>query len=235
MGVCPTSPHVFCGLGEGIRPCPSWHSVGGAPGVRGQRPSVKGCTVPVRPEQEPGLDCRQKVRPVPGVCWTPAGLLFVTGSVHYFYGQNFSGQPGAGRGLVRSYWVSSLLFTDDVVLLASSSQDLQDVLWRFAAKSEAAGMRISTSKSGAMVLNRKKVACSLRVELLPQVEEFKYPGVLSTSEVKMEHETDRWTGAVAAVIRSLYQSVVVSDTDSDLEYFINHQGELVFVPMLHAK
>ena len=22
MGVCPTSPHVFCGLGEGIRPCP---------------------------------------------------------------------------------------------------------------------------------------------------------------------------------------------------------------------
>ncbi|TWW81681.1 hypothetical protein D4764_01G0014960 [Takifugu flavidus] len=21
MGVCPTSPHVFCGLGEGIRPC----------------------------------------------------------------------------------------------------------------------------------------------------------------------------------------------------------------------
>ena len=34
MGVCPTSPHVFCGLGEGIRPCPSRHSVGGAPGVR---------------------------------------------------------------------------------------------------------------------------------------------------------------------------------------------------------
>uniref|UniRef100_A0A8C9UWV3 PDZ and LIM domain protein 7 n=1 Tax=Scleropages formosus TaxID=113540 RepID=A0A8C9UWV3_SCLFO len=23
--VCPTSPYVFCGPGEGIRPCPSWH------------------------------------------------------------------------------------------------------------------------------------------------------------------------------------------------------------------
>ncbi|KAI3358423.1 hypothetical protein L3Q82_014856 [Scortum barcoo] len=52
---------------------------------------------------------------------------------------------------------------DDVVLLASSSQDLQHVLGRFAAECEAAGMRISTSKSEAMVLDRKRVACPLRV------------------------------------------------------------------------
>ncbi|KAI3372636.1 hypothetical protein L3Q82_023109 [Scortum barcoo] len=47
---------------------------------------------------------------------------------------------------------------------------------------EAAGMRISTSKSEAMVLDRKRVACPLRVggEVLPQVEEFKYLGVLFT-------------------------------------------------------
>ncbi|KAI3377613.1 hypothetical protein L3Q82_008772 [Scortum barcoo] len=66
--------------------------------------------------------------------------------------------------------------SDDVVLLASSSQDLQHVLERFAAECEAAGMRISTSKSEAMVLDRKRVACPLRVggEVLPQVEEFKY-------------------------------------------------------------
>ncbi|KAI3367896.1 hypothetical protein L3Q82_026726, partial [Scortum barcoo] len=58
----------------------------------------------------------------------------------------------------------------------SSSQDLQRVLERFAAECEAAGMRISTSKSEAMVLDRKRVACPLRVggEVLPQVEEFKY-------------------------------------------------------------
>ncbi|KAI3353319.1 hypothetical protein L3Q82_019273 [Scortum barcoo] len=61
--------------------------------------------------------------------------------------------------------ISSLLFADDVVLLASSSQDLQHVLERFAAaECEAAGMRISTSKSEAMVLDRKRVACPLRVE-----------------------------------------------------------------------
>ncbi|KAI3364546.1 hypothetical protein L3Q82_011335 [Scortum barcoo] len=42
-------------------------------------------------------------------------------------------------------------------------QDLQHVLERFAAECEAAGMRISTSKSEAMVLDRKRVACPLQV------------------------------------------------------------------------
>ena len=46
-------------------------------------------------------------------------------------------------------------------------------------------------------------------EFLPQVEEFKYLGVLSTSGGRMEREIDRWIGAVAAVMRSLYRSVVV--------------------------
>ncbi|KAI3361792.1 hypothetical protein L3Q82_002133 [Scortum barcoo] len=89
--------------------------------------------------------------------------------------------------------ISSLLFADDVVLMASSGQDLQHVLERFAAECEAAGMRISTSKSEAMVLDRKRVACPLQVggEVLPQVEEFKYLGVLFTSEGKIEREIDR--------------------------------------------
>ncbi|KAK3555076.1 hypothetical protein QTP86_007974 [Hemibagrus guttatus] len=107
--------------------------------------------------------------------------------------------------------ISSLIFADDVVLLAPSSLDLQHALGRFAAECEAAGMRVSTSKSEAMVLDRKKVACTLQVggELLPQVEEFKYLGVLFTSEGRMDHEIDRQIGAVAAVMRSMYLSVVV--------------------------
>ncbi|KAI3371889.1 hypothetical protein L3Q82_006769 [Scortum barcoo] len=108
--------------------------------------------------------------------------------------------------------ISSLLFADDVVLLASSSQDLQHVLERFAAECEAAGMRISTSKSEAMVTRPEKgVVCPLRVsgEVLPQVEEFKYLGVLFTSEGKMEREIDRRIGAASAVMRSVYRTVVV--------------------------
>ncbi|KAK3556482.1 hypothetical protein QTP70_008321 [Hemibagrus guttatus] len=72
-------------------------------------------------------------------------------------------------------------------------------------------MRISTSKSEAMVLDRKKVACTLQVggEVLPQVEEFKNLGVLFTSEGRMDREIDRQIGAAAAVMRSMYRSVVV--------------------------
>ncbi|KAK3520909.1 hypothetical protein QTP86_002418, partial [Hemibagrus guttatus] len=105
---------------------------------------------------------------------------------------------------------SSLIFAD-VVLLAPSSLDLQHALGRFAAECEAAGMRVSTSKSEAMVLDREKVACTLQVggEVLPQVEEFKYLGVLFTSEGRMDREIDRRIGAAAAVMRSMYRSVVV--------------------------
>ena len=107
--------------------------------------------------------------------------------------------------------IKSLLFADDVVLLAPSSQELQLSLEQFAAGCEAAGMTISTSKSEAMVLDRKRVECPLQVgeEVLPQVEEFKYLGVLFASDGTMEREIDRRIGAASAVMRTLYSSVVV--------------------------
>ena len=84
--------------------------------------------------------------------------------------------------------IGSLLFADDVVLVASSGRDLQLSLERCAAECEAVGMRISTSKSETMVLSRKTVECPfwLGNEILPQVEEFKYLGVLFMSEGRMD-------------------------------------------------
>ncbi|KAI3367151.1 hypothetical protein L3Q82_008206 [Scortum barcoo] len=132
MGVCPTSPHVLYGSGEGI------------------------------------LD-----RVPHGILW---GVLHMMLSCWLHQARTFS------------------------------------VCWSgLQPKCEAAGMRISTSKSEAMVLDRKRVACPLRVggEVLPQVEEFKYLGVLFTSEGKMEREIDRRIGAASAVMRSVYRTVVV--------------------------
>ena len=99
--------------------------------------------------------------------------------------------------------IASLLFADDVVLLASSDRDLQHALERFAAECESVGMRVSTSKSEAMVLCRKTKDCPLRLgrESLAQVREFKYLGVLFTSEGEMEREMDRWFRAASAVMR----------------------------------
>ncbi|TWW53707.1 hypothetical protein D4764_0113540, partial [Takifugu flavidus] len=125
------------------------------------------------------------------------------------------GVPGPLIWAVRSLydWCQSMvrISGNNVVMLASSAHDLQQSLDWFAAECEAAGMRISTSKSEAMVLSRKKVECLLQVkeEILPQVEEFKYLGVLFTSEGRMEQEIDRWISAASAVMRTLHRSVVV--------------------------
>ncbi|KAK3533933.1 hypothetical protein QTP70_034928 [Hemibagrus guttatus] len=120
----------------------------------------------------------------------------------------------------------------DVVLLAPSSLDLQYALGRFAAECEAAGMRVSTSKSEALILARKKVACTLQVggEVLPQVEEFKYLGVLFTSEGRMDREIDRRIGAVAAVMLSMYRSVVVKKELSQKAKLSIYQS--IYVPTL---
>ncbi|KAK3571094.1 hypothetical protein QTP86_001788 [Hemibagrus guttatus] len=76
--------------------------------------------------------------------------------------------------------VRSLYNRSRSLVRIASCLDLQHALGCFAAECEAAGMRVSTSKSEAMVLDWKKVACTLQVggEVLPQVEEFKYLGVL---------------------------------------------------------
>ncbi|KAK3527697.1 hypothetical protein QTP86_034170 [Hemibagrus guttatus] len=128
--------------------------------------------------------------------------------------------------------ISLLLFADDVVLLAPSDLDLQHALGCFAAECEAAGMRVSTSKSEAMVLDRKKAACTLQVvgEFLPQVEEFKYLGVFFTTEGRMDRDIDRQIGAAAAVMWSMYRSVVVKKE-------LNRKGKLsiyqsIYVPTL---
>lgn len=111
------------------------------------------------------------------------------------------------RGLssLGSFRVASLLFVDDVVLMALSGCDLQRLLEWFVTKCEVVRMRVSTSKS------RKKVDCALWLgsDLLPQMEEFKYLRVLFTSEDSLEQEFDRRIGMAAALMWLLYWAVVV--------------------------
>ncbi len=84
-------------------------------------------------------------------------------------------------------------FSFGVVLMAPSVCDLQHSLDRFAVECEAAGMRISTSKSEAMFFTKKPVDCPFQVgnESLPQVKEFKCLWVLLTSEGTMVQEIGR--------------------------------------------
>ena len=140
--------------------------------------------------------------------WTSSIPSAGSWRVHGSFSRRSQGVEGVRFGDLR---IGSLLFADDVVLLASSGRDLQLSLEQFAAECEAARMRIGTSKSETMVLSRKRVECSLRVgnEILPQVEEFKYLGVLFTSEGRLEREINGRIDTASAVLRALHRPVVV--------------------------
>ncbi|KAI3370584.1 hypothetical protein L3Q82_007152 [Scortum barcoo] len=137
---------------------------------------------------------------------------------------------------------ASSMGRDDVVLLASSRPGPSACTGAVCSqKCEAAGMRISTSKSEAMVLDLKRVVCPLRVsgEVLPQVEEFKYLGVLFTSEGKMEREIDRRIGAAdrTVVVKkelsrkaklSIYREAAICSAPSSVNFAENNTvGDLV--------
>ncbi|KAK3510314.1 hypothetical protein QTP70_001363 [Hemibagrus guttatus] len=211
VGVCPTSPHVFCGLGEAFDRVPRgllwevlWEYGVRGPLLRAVRSLYNRSRSLVRI-----ASCKSDLFPVHVGLRQGCPLSLVLFIVFMDRISRCSQQPEGVR--FGDHRISSLIFADDVVLLAPSSLDLQHALGHFTAECEAAGMRVSTYKSEAMVLNRKKVACTLQVggEVLPQVEEFKYLGVLFMTEGKMDREIDRRIGAAAAVMRSMYQSVVV--------------------------
>ncbi|KAI3363190.1 hypothetical protein L3Q82_011825 [Scortum barcoo] len=140
MGVCPTSPHVLCGSGEGIRPCPSWYSVGSAPHEYGVRGPL--------------------LRAVRSLYDRSRSLEF------------------ALPAMMLSCWL----------LQARTFSMCWSGLQRFAAECEAAGMRISTSKSEAMV---------------PGIEKVEKGGVPSSGWV--ERSCLKWS----CEMRSVYRTVVV--------------------------
>ncbi|XDV44325.1 hypothetical protein PO909_012625 [Leuciscus waleckii] len=74
-----------------------------------------------------------------------------------------------------------------------------------SAETDNNGLRAEPGARG----RTREVAREVGGEFLPQVEEFKYLGVLFTSEGRMEREIDRRIGAASAVMRSMYRSVVV--------------------------
>lgn len=86
-----------------------------------------------------------------------------------------------------SVWFGDLRI---VVLLASTHGDLQQELGRFTAECE--------------VVRRTVSFLWVRSELLPQVKDFKYLGVLCMSTGKLHCEVDRWIGAASAVMQVLY-------------------------------
>ena len=88
--------------------------------------------------------------------------------------------------------ISLLIFTDDLVLLASSESGLQHTLNGFAAACDIAGMINSTSKTEVLHLSRNPIQCFSQFGSvsLKQVVKFKY--LLGPHSQVMENKMKNW-------------------------------------------
>ena len=128
--------------------------------------------------------------------------------------------------------VQRLLFADDLVLLDSTQNGLQQALDRFSDACSVAGMKISTSKTETMCLYRQPKQCSLQINgvSLKQSEKFRYLGVSFTSDGRQNSELDIRIGKASEVMHQLHRSVILKRelcTKTKLSIFRS-----VYVPIL---
>ena len=107
--------------------------------------------------------------------------------------------------------VQHLLFADDLVLLDSIQNALEQALDRFSDACSVAGMKIRTTKTETMCLSRQPKQCSLQIDEVPTktVREIQVLGVSFTSDGRKNCELDIRIGKAIALMRQLHRSVVL--------------------------
>ena len=102
--------------------------------------------------------------------------------------------------------VQRLLFADDLVLLDSTQNSLQQALDRFSDACSVAEMKISAAKTETMCLSRRPKQSSLQNGGVPlkQSEKFKYIGVSFTSDGRQNSIFDIRIGKASALMRQLH-------------------------------
>ncbi|KAI3353928.1 hypothetical protein L3Q82_005125 [Scortum barcoo] len=127
--VCPTSPHVLCGSGEGIRPCPSWYSVGVLHEYGVREPLLR--AVRSLYDRSRSLvriaGSKSDLFPVhvglrQGCPLSPVLFIIFMDRIS----RRSQGPEGVRFG---NHRISSLLFADDVVLMASSRPGTFSMYW----------------------------------------------------------------------------------------------------------
>lgn len=138
LGVCSSGLHVFCGSGEDLEKCPPGDTFGGAAGVwvRGSLQSLfsqsESC---VRVLGSKSVSFPEDVGLRQGCALST--ILFFSNPVMFMAGYR-GGAVVGWRLLFGGLRISSLLFADEVVLMASSACELQHSLVRLSDIYEAA-------------------------------------------------------------------------------------------------
>ena len=119
--------------------------------------------------------------------------------------------------------VQRLLFADDLVLLDSTQNGLQQAVDRFSDACSVAGMKISKTITKTMCLSRLPKQCSLQIDGVPlkQSQKLKYLGVSFTGGGRRNSELDIRIGKASAVMRQLHAPIFGTETGA------LHQGKAI--------
>ena len=135
-----------------------------------------------------------------------------------------------GKVTIGDCTVRRLLFADDLVLLDSTQNGLQQAIDRFSDACSVAGMKISTTKTETICLSRQPKQCFFQIDGVPLKQSFKYLGISFTSDGRQNSKLDTHIRKASAVMRQLHRSVVLKRelcTKAKLSIFRS-----VYVPIL---
>ncbi|XP_063364410.1 uncharacterized protein LOC134653055 isoform X2 [Cydia amplana] len=126
--------------------------------------------------------------------------------------------------------VKCLLYADDLVLLASSGEELQEMVTRMHGSFERKGMKINVSKTKVMVFEKEEnmTNCEILIgqERVQQVKEFVYLGTLFTRDGKHDKDIERRVNAGNRVNGAL-NAFMSSQKVSQKARLAVHRGVLV--------
>ncbi|KAI5644408.1 reverse transcriptase (RNA-dependent DNA polymerase) domain-containing protein [Phthorimaea operculella] len=126
--------------------------------------------------------------------------------------------------------VKCLLYADDQVILASSAEELQEMVNIMNEALKKKGMKVNVSKTKAMVLEREDstTECTIMIEeeRVEQVKEFVYLGSKFTSDGKCESDIERRVNAGNMVNGALH-AFMNSQKVSNKARLAVHRGVLV--------
>ena len=106
--------------------------------------------------------------------------------------------------------VKLVLFTDDVMMLAEKSEDMERNLTEMKKAMDNWGMKIHWGKTNVMMVSRTGDDCKVNVDGqdIAQVEKMKYLGVMLSASGRCDDEIEQRIGAAANVVGAMRKQVL---------------------------
>ncbi|XP_068082743.1 LINE-1 retrotransposable element ORF2 protein [Anabrus simplex] len=110
-----------------------------------------------------------------------------------------------GNYLMRPVRFSDLAFADDLIVVASSEQNLQHNINVWVEELKEKGMEVNVDKTKTMVISRNEERHCIMVDSKPleQVTKFKYLGSIISSDGKMEEEITERIGTAGRLFNAI--------------------------------